>query len=494
MNTIRRIAKNTGMLVAGQFAGQMFSFIYVTCMARYLGPSNFGIIAFALAFTAIFSVFADFGLQQLMIRELARELSLTVKYLANVSAMKLFLVIAAFTMITLGVNLMGYPKSTVHIVYFIGLTVFFSAYTTMFYSIFQANERMEYQAMGQLLYGILMLLGIALAIYLKLNLINFIFIYILSSAVLLLYNIIIFATCFRETFLSWISRGILEFDRDFWKTTIKKVFPFGLSAVFVVSFFWADSVMLSFMKGDKILGGYNIVYKMVIALLFIPYSFINAVYPVTSQIYTSKELLRKSLEKSFKFLAIVGIPLGVGVTLLAKKLVFFILGTAYNNSIMLLQILIWSVVLIFLDVPFGNLLNSTNRQSLIAKATFVYVVFNISVNLIFIPRYGALGASVVNVLTQLLGSGLIFFWSFKAGYSIFDKYFLRVLTKVTFASIVMGFLILFLRQESPLVVVPLSLAVYVWTLYLIRGIDGNDWRLLVKIFYPQRDSLCLEKG
>jgi len=75
MNTIQRIAKNTGVLLVSQIASYILGFFFVIYTARYLGAEGFGILAFALAFTGVFGVFADLGLRQLTVIAVAREKS-----------------------------------------------------------------------------------------------------------------------------------------------------------------------------------------------------------------------------------------------------------------------------------------------------------------------------------------------------------------------------------------------------------------------------------
>jgi len=76
MNTVQRIAKNTGVLLASQVVSYAIGFFFVMYTARYLGAEGFGVLSFALAFTGIFGVFADLGLRQLTVREVARGESL----------------------------------------------------------------------------------------------------------------------------------------------------------------------------------------------------------------------------------------------------------------------------------------------------------------------------------------------------------------------------------------------------------------------------------
>jgi|LGVE01.1.fsa_nt_gb O-antigen/teichoic acid export membrane protein len=75
MNTIQRIAKNTGVLLVSQIVSYILGFFFVIYTARYLGAEGFGILSFALAFTGIFGIFADLGLRQLTVRAVARDKS-----------------------------------------------------------------------------------------------------------------------------------------------------------------------------------------------------------------------------------------------------------------------------------------------------------------------------------------------------------------------------------------------------------------------------------
>jgi len=85
MNTVQRIAKNTGVLLVSQIASYILGFFFVMYTARYLGAGGFGILSFALAFTGIFGVFSDLGLSTLTVREVARDKSLARKYFGNIA-------------------------------------------------------------------------------------------------------------------------------------------------------------------------------------------------------------------------------------------------------------------------------------------------------------------------------------------------------------------------------------------------------------------------
>jgi len=488
MNTIQRVAKNTGALFTARVAGHVLGFFYMMYIARYLGPSNFGILAFALAFTGIFGVLTDFGLEPLTIREVARDKSLASKYLANISGMKIILVTVSFGLIALTINLLGYPKQTIKVIYLVSLSVIFSAFTTMFYSIFQAYERMEYQSLWQILNSALMLGGVIFAIKCNLSVVEFASVYFLVSTVGLAYSFTIFRMKFSNPALAWSLRKI-EVDWSFWKPTIKEALPFGLAITFMMIFYWIDSVMLSLMKGDAVVGWYNAAYRMVLVLLFIPNSFIAAIYPIMSKFYKiSQNSLLLSFEKSFKYLTVLGIPIGVGTTLLAKRFILVIFGPEYMNSILPLEILVWSSVFIFMSQALGNLFNCLNRQSIVTKTTGICVALNVTLNLILIPKYSLIGASIATVLTEITSLILLFVWSIEIGYSIPKKELLSITIKVLISSTLMGVSIMHFYNLTLLKLIPLAALLYFILLFLTGGIGKEDVSLIKQISVWRKDE------
>ncbi|MBM3211255.1 flippase [Candidatus Poribacteria bacterium] len=478
MSTVQRIAKNTTVLLVTQVVSYLLVFLYMMYTARYLGPASFGILTFALAFTGIFSIFADLGLTTLTVREVARDKSLALKYLANVSLMKIVLAAITFGLIALIINLMGYPEETIRVVYLFGLYVIFVAFTQMFYSIFQAYERMEFQGIGQMSNAALILGGVIFAIKHGFSVVGFTFLFFIASAIVLVYSLAIMKLKFSNP-TSALAAKALEFDWSFWKPTIKEALPFGLAMVFSTVFIWIDSVMLSVMKGDAVVGWYNAAYRMVLIPLLIPTAFNAAIFPILSRFYiTSRESLKMAYEKYFKYMVILGIPIGVGTTLLAQRFILLIFGTEYSNSILPLQILIWYPVLVFATSPFARLFESLNKQLILTRITGICAALNVILNLILIPRYGLVGASIATVFTEF--ALLVFFYieSMKIGYGIPRRKVTGIIIRASISSALMGIFIMCFHNLTLLALLPLSALIYFLVLYGIRGVDKEDISLI----------------
>lgn len=482
MSTVQGIARNTTLLLAANIASFVLGFFFTMYVARYLGAEGFGALSFAVALTAILGVFADFGLMMLMTREIARDRALAPKYLGNIAVIKTILGIMTFGLIALTVNLMGYPRETTNVVYFIGLSVVFNSLSLMFYAVFRAYERMEFEALGLVLNGAVALAGGLYAISHDSGVEGFALVYLTASAVSLGYGFVISIWRFA------VPR--IEVDLRFWGEALKQAWPFGLGLLFAAAYAWVTPVMLSWMKGDEAVGLYSAAYRLVYMIQVVPLAYLTAVFPSMSRFHvTSKEFLRFSYERSFKYMFIIGVPIAVGTTVLAGKIILLIFGEGYYQSVVPLQILGWSVIFLFVTGVFGNLFQSTNRQVIAAAIVAATTVLNIVLNTVLIPGYGATGASISMLAATFAGLVISSIWSSRTGYGIPVKGFCEIFAKVSFASAVMFVFVFYLQDFYVLALVPLAALLYFTVLLIIRGIDKEDLRLLRSVLIRRETAV-----
>jgi O-antigen/teichoic acid export membrane protein len=480
LSTVQTIAKNIIFLLVGQILTYIISLFCTIYIARSLGPSGFGVLSFALAFTGIFVVFGDIGLQQLSVREIAREKSLASKYLANISLLKIPLAIITFSLIALTINLMGYPRDTVMVVYLIGLSVILTAFAMVYFSIFQAFEKMEYQSIGQLLSITVILGGIFIAIKYNFTVIGFASLYLLANIVLLIYCLVVIRIKFPTLMKG--SAGYLEFDGSFWVQVIKQALPFGLIAFLVGSYLGIDSVILSAAKGNEAVGWYNAAYKIVLALVFIPSCFFVSLFPIMSKLYKSSvESLKLVYERSLKYMLILSIPIGVGITILASRIVTQVFGVEYEAAAIALQILVWSTVLIYIGSAFAFLMYSIDRQTTVVKVMAVTVTVNVILNIILIPAYSYVGASIASVISNLATLLMLGFIMANTEYRL-GLGSLITAGKALLSCLVMLVFIRFASSINLFLLVSVSALIYFLVLYGVKGFDRQDIAILKRLF------------
>ncbi|MCK4251623.1 flippase, partial [candidate division WOR-3 bacterium] len=454
-------------------------------LVRYLGAVTFGKYAFAFAFTSLFVILSDLGLSVLSIREIARDTSKAGEYLTNISITKFVLSLITIVLIIVTINLMHYPQDTILAVYIVGGATVFTSLTSFFRSIFRAFERMEYEAITRIVERILIFGSVLPVLFLGYGLIEVVSAMLIAHAFIFIFTLAIIIKKF--------TRPVLSFDFSLCKSLIKAALPFGLASVFNVIYFQTDTVMLSIMKGDAVVGWYNAAYRLVMGMLFIPSAFVGALYPVLSRYFTSsKDSLMVVYEKSFKFLLMLAIPLGIGTTLLADRIIIFLYGENFAPSIIALQILIWVASILFIYSIVGYTLASINKQLVDTRITAVSALLNVGLNLLLIPTYSYVGAGVASIASQVFVFTCEFSYLQKNGYGFKVS---KVVLKPLCAGAIMGLFIYSIRvmHINLFVIISGAIVIYVASLYVLKAFDETEMEMMKAMFKNEVSVKLLQK-
>lgn len=477
MSDARKIAKNTTVLYIAQIITYVLGFFITVYTVRYLSVDSYGILSTALALTGIYVVFGDLGLSTLTVREVARDESLTHKYVGNTTIMKLFLSLFTFLLTVLTVYILGYNDITIIVTYILTAAFIFNAFSSIFYSIFQSYQKMEYQSVATILNSVVMLIGTLLVIYLGLDVIAFAFVYLVANAINFIYILVTYAWKFYLP--------NIEMDLEFWKSTIKEALPLSITSLFAVLVFRVDSVMLSVMSGMEAVGFYSAAYRLMEALIFFPQVYTTAIFPVFSKLYVSSiNPLKGAYIKSFKYLTILSLPIAVGITLLAEPIILLLFKPEYIPSILALQIVVWVLPFIFVNYIQGSLLTAMNRQVTYLKITAASLVLNVGMNLVLIPLYSYLGAAFVTVITEIFSVAL--------GFYVLSKLLAKVkvheiIFKPAIACLVMALFIL-LVQTNLFLEIAISAVIYFVVLIALKGFTPEDYDLFRQILNIKKDN------
>ncbi|MDI6645195.1 MAG: flippase [Methanobacteriaceae archaeon] len=470
MNTVQKIAKNTILLSISQIITYALGFVFIMYSARYLGVEDFGILSFALAFSGIMMLFADLGLSTLMIREVSRDKNLTEKYIKNILSLKIILL--SFTLLSsfIIILIMGYNIEIIKITVLITLYSLFSSLSIMFYSLFQAHEKLEYQSLGQVLNQSLLLLGAFFLIFNKIDIMGFALLYFIVGLIVFSYN---FTVCRCRYVLPK-----MEIDLDFWKKLIKKALPLSILIIFSSIAFRIDIVLLSMLDSNTAVGIYSAAYRLIEILIFLPTVFVASIYPVVSRFHvSSQESLKKAYKTSFKYLTFLGLPIATGVTLLADKIILLIYGSQFAGSVIALKILIWAIPLIFLTYFSGTIVISINKQNIAVKIFLLSMIINVVLNTIFIPYFSFYAASIITIITELTELSLFSFFLFKLICNVQIK---KIIIKPIIASLVMGLFIFYMDMNLYLQIFTAT-CIYFFTLLILKTFSDEDFDLIRQV-------------
>jgi O-antigen/teichoic acid export membrane protein len=432
---------------------------------RYLGVSGNGILNFAISTIGISTVFMDFGMSIYIVRDLSRDDSTVNKYLGNIIPLKIILSTITIITVCLILKIFNYSDLKILLCLIMGIQSGIGSMAGLFYGIFQASNKMKYQAIGLTINSIFLLLIIIIVIRLNLEIVSIALAYLLSSIISTIYLIKIVRNLVKN-----IKIG---FDFSFWFETLKKSAPFAMTTLFVSFLFTTDQIMISAISGDFALGIYNCSYKILTVFITIYSMYTIAVFPLMSRLYNKlDDILKISYEKSVKYLLALALPLCVGISFYAKNMVILIAGTDYIDAGPLLQVLIWNITFVFVNGISDQLLNSTNHEMAVLKRTAIAGVFNFALNLVLISKFSYFGATISTLLSGLLILILNNYLISKALFKI-DNTLIKDVVKIIISSSILA-IVLYLIHVSMWLSIPIGVIIYVIAILLMKTLDKDD--------------------
>jgi len=389
------IAKNTSYFTVALILQKVISFSYFIIIARSIGPENLGKYYFAISFTTVFAIFVDIGMSAVLIREIAKRKEKAEKYLQNVIGLKLILSLLSLGTVFALINLMGYPELTKHLVYLSSIAMILDSFTLVFFGVSRGFHNLSWESFAVVVYQfIILILGVTF-LQLNLSLRWLISVVAIASISNFLYSgsLILFR---------WKLKLMPRFDGKIIKQIITMALPFALFGIFQRFYTYFDSILLSMLAGDTYVGLYSVAFKMTFALQFLPLAFVASLYPAMSTYYIeNNKKLVQSFERAMNYLIIIALPISFGIIILAEQIIL-IFKSEYSGSVLPLQIIIASLIFIFASYPVGSLLNACDRQKINSSNMAIVLAISIAMNLMLIPRYQAVGASITVLTTNAL--------------------------------------------------------------------------------------------
>jgi O-antigen/teichoic acid export membrane protein len=390
----RKIAYNVIFSSVAKVAATALALVGIGFITRYLGKDGFGDYSTVLAFFAFFSALADLGLYSISTREISRPGSDEKKILGNVFTIRMAVSLFILVISPIVVIFFPYSPAVKTGIIISALAYFFSSGYSVLIGLFQKRLAMDKVATGELIGKIGQLLVVIIAV--KNNLGFFFIVGSLFVNMLISFLVIFF----------WSRKYLVfgpKFDFPAWKKFLKESYPVGISAIIVFAYFKLDTILLSILKTSSDVGIYNAAYKVLENVVFFPAMFIGLVMPLMSRyIFHEREKFITIADKTFKIFIIITVPLVIGILFFSKNIVYLIGGAEFSESAGVLRILSLAMAFVFFGNFFTNIIIAGNLQKRLMKILFFCAIFNVSLNLVLIPRFSYWGAAVTSTLTEFL--------------------------------------------------------------------------------------------
>ena len=369
-------------------------------VARYLGPKQFGVFSYAIAFASLFSSIAKLGLDGIVVRDLVKEPELRDVYLGTAFWLKLMGALLMLGVVTITMQLTSSdPLTNLYILIIASGAVFQSFEVVDFY--FQSKVLSKFVSickMTQLLISSLLKLYF---IFTGAELIYFVLITLVDQVTLSLSLYIAYRFQKLGSFYE-------HFNKEIAKQLLKDSWPLIFTGLVIIIYMRIDQIMIKEMLGEREVGLFSAAVRLSEVWYFIPVIISSSLFPsIVNAKKISEELYLGRLQHLYAVMIWVAIIIALLLTFVSNWVVTLLFGEAYREAGQVLAIHIWAGVFVFIGVASSKWFLSEGLQRYLTINTVAGAILNIVLNLFLIPRYGIYGSAIATVISQALASYLM---------------------------------------------------------------------------------------
>ena len=395
---------NMGWIVAEKLFVMLLGFVATVIVARYLGPGDFGILAYATSLAALAGVAGHLGLDGLVVRELVKKPALHAETLGTVAMLKLGGVLVGYlALLAYAAFYEGAGSTAFKLIAIAGAALLFlpiNVIDNWFNALVQARYVSMARAAGALVFA-------ASILWLVLDgagVVAFVVPYVLQALVAAVFLLILFRVNSHIRLAEW------RFDAGQARKLLSQGWVVYLASFFAVIYLKIDQVMLRWLAGSAEVGVYAIAARFSEIWYFIPTAIVASVFPDMIKLRESNESrFTHRLQQLFDGLAVLGMLIAVLVTLVAPWVIPLFLGAHYAESVPILVIHIWASIFIFMRAALSKWILIENALYFSLLTQGLGAVSNIVLNYVLIPLYGGEGAAWATLVSYAIASFIALF-------------------------------------------------------------------------------------
>lgn len=366
-------------------------------VARFLGPKQFGLFSYAVAFAALFSSFAKLGLDDIVVRDLVSEPTKRDIYLGTAFWLKLIGSIAMLCLVGIALQFTASDSTTKLYVLIVASGGIFQAFEVVdFY--FQSKVLSKFVSickMTQLLISSLLKLYL---MFTNADLFWFVLVSLVDQATLAISLYLAYRYQKTGGFFSC-------FDWVIAKKLLNNSWPLIISGFVIMIYMRIDQIMIKDMLGEKEVGIYSAAVRVCEIWYVIPMIITSSLFPsVVNAKKVSESLYYSRIQHLYSFMFIVSFSIALLMTFLSDSIMVFLYGEPYREAGQVLMINIWAGVFVFWGVASSKWFLSEGLQKFLTINTVIGAVVNVILNIILIPKYGVCGAAIATVISQSIAS------------------------------------------------------------------------------------------
>lgn len=397
MSETRTLAWNTAIQAVGKVLSTALGVVMIAVMTRELGQEGFGIYTTAISYFQIFALLLDLGINVMYVQMLGENAGDRAAEDRITSATYTFRVVTSFALLTLAPIIalfLHYPWE-LKLTLFAILGAFLSTcLNQIVIGTQQRHLKMHIVAAAEVVGRIVMVAGIVLAGYLGWGLVPMAIIISLGNFANFLMNYLVAR---RYASFAW------NWDVRFWGRLLKRAWPIGISIVFNLVYYRADTLILSYVRPMSEVGLYGAAYRVLEILITFPFMYAGVLLPLIAHAWTKRDHHRydRLMGTSYLAMMLFAAPLVVGAFVVGTPLMQAVAGQDFTASGDVLKILSLAVGVIFLGTISSHAIVALDAQRRTVPLYIGVALITLLGYLVLIPRYGMYAAAWLTVFSEV---------------------------------------------------------------------------------------------
>lgn len=389
----RRAAKNAGWLVAGRILHMALAFLVNLLTARYLGPSNYGLVNYAALYTAFFTSFATLGLSSLLLKDFMDDPEGTGTTVGTAIAMRLLSsTLSAVSILAIVAAVDRGERLTMTVVALYSMSLIFQAFDTIQYW-FQSRLESKYATIATSVGYIIVSFYKVLLLVLGKDVRWF----AISNTIDYAVAAIVFLGLYK-----WRGGPRLHISPAKGRALLRQSGSFILCGLMVSVYNCTDRFMLKHLLDEASVGYYATATSLATVWTFVLSAIIDSITPGIMQAHrTDQAQFVRHNRQLYALVFYFSVAVSAVITLLARPAVSLLYGEAYLPAVRPMQVITWYTAFSYLGVARAAWVVCEGKQKYLTPLYIGSALVNVALNFLLIPCWGATGAAVASLLTQI---------------------------------------------------------------------------------------------
>lgn len=386
------VLRNAKWIVGCKIIQSLLQLVIGMLTARYLGPSNYGLISYASSVVAFAVPVMQLGLRSTLVQEYVNHPDEEGKILGTGLVMNLVSSLACMIgVVSFAAIANPNEKETILVCLLYSTSLFFQALEMIQYW-FQAKLMSRYPSIVMLLtYFVVALYRIGLLVQQK------------SVAWFALTHSIEYGLVGISLLLCYkkLSSQKIGFSMELAKKMFAKSKYYIVSGMMVTIFQNTDHVMLKLMVGDVENGFYTTAVTCSGMTQFVFLAIIDSARPmILASKGADQKRFESELSELYSLILYLALAQAICFVILARPIILILYGASYIEAIPVLRIVVWYVAFSCMGTIRNIWILAEGKQNILWIINLSGVLFNVALNAVLIPHMGACGAALASALTQ----------------------------------------------------------------------------------------------